>query len=100
MDSYLNMMNCTIDSLKTLQSEHAKNSSMTDEEFISLRNKYVSTAKIKWIKHIYSCNNASPENDNRYDFLNLRKWVVLKVIIERLETNKASWEKTLRERQK
>lgn len=100
MDSYLNMMGSTIAACEKLQSEHEKEPDMSEEKFIQLRDKYVGKTKIKWIKHIYNCTPNSNENDSRYDFLNLRKWVVLGVIIERLKTNKANWEKTLKERQK
>jgi len=65
-----------------------------------LNNKYVSAVKLRWIKHIYSCNDMKNENDDRFKMLNITNPIVMPVIIGRLESTIKNWEITKAEKQK
>lgn len=99
LDNYLGMIESTLNALNNLKREHEQ-LEWSEEEFIKLRDKHLSIAKIKWIKHIYNCNSNSTESDDKYSFLNICTPVVLDVIIERLSKTKKNWELTRQERMK
>ena len=99
MDNYIGMTEGTLISLNNLKNEYNR-TQWSDEEFLKLRDKHLSVAKIKWIKHIYNCNTSTAENDDRYSFLNILTPVVLDVIIDRLSKTKKNWEGTKIERMK
>jgi hypothetical protein len=60
----------TLNSLNNLKGEFNR-TQCSDEEFLKLRDKHLSVAKIKWIKNIYNCNTSSTENDERTRYLNI-----------------------------
>lgn len=99
LDNHIAMTGSTIEALNNLKDEYEQ-TQCSEEEFIKLRDKHLSIAKIKWIKHIYNCNINSAENDDRYKFLNISTPVVISVIIDRLSKTKKNWEGTRIERNK
>jgi histone deacetylase complex regulatory component SIN3 len=106
MDAYLNMTESTINSVKRLQEAYQKKLAESGadqipfEEYVALKNKFMSNTKIKWIKHVYNINSSSTTNDHRYEFLNMENPVVIPVILDRLQKLYDSWSSTRRDRQK
>jgi histone deacetylase complex regulatory component SIN3 len=105
VDAYLNMTGSTTKAIKRLNQECIKLKAETGEDldtdvYISMRDKYVSRTKIKWVKHIYHFTPSSSEYDTRYEFLNMTHPVVLDVIITRLEKLTENWENVKKDLQK
>lgn len=98
LDQYIRTTESTIAALIKLREEHEKIGQMPDEDFAKLRDKHVSCAKMKWIKHIYMWAGATVEDDPKYDFISIQKPVVIQVIIDRLQRTKNSWELVKKER--
>ena len=105
LDAYLNMSDSTMKALVRLQTHYAnldsaERDNMGDEEIQQLRDKYMRTSQMKWIKHIYNCTAEMTKNDSRYDFLDLKKLVVIPIILERLQKLYKNWSDKKRDRQK
>lgn len=92
MDNYLGMTESTLTALTQLKEACESVPNLSEEEFIRLRNKYLSVSKVKWIKHIYGYTDNSNEKDSKYEFLNVCSFAVLPVIIERFSKIKANWD--------
>ena len=100
MDIYLKSTESTLNALNRLNDEYLKNTNISHEEFLQLRDKHIDVAKSKWIKYIYSVDGMTNKNDSRYSFLNIDQPPVIQVIVERLKKTLRSYGLCKQERMK